>query len=81
MTPEEAEDRIEKLEDALHRIRQWCDAYPVDIFIEPTKDEIKIGVDALKATGVITSDGLHGLWARHILNGVRKYTDVLEPVE
>jgi hypothetical protein len=80
-TLEQAEDRIADLEKALHRVRQWCDAYPLDIFRQPTKEEIKVGVAALQATGVITSDRLHGSWARHILDGVKGYTDIIAPKE
>lgn len=71
------EGRIDDLEEALHRIRNWCDAYPVDVFIPPTKEQIKASVEAMKAPGCASSEAMHGSWARHILGGVRGYTDVI----
>ena len=76
-TYDEAEDRIEELELALHRIREWCDAYPIDIFTPPTEGEVKASVDAMKATNCASSEQMHSSWARHILGGVKGYTDVL----
>jgi len=78
MTLEDAEDRIAELEEALLRVRQWCDAYPVNVFIPPTKEQIAASVEALKAPGCASSDALHGSWARHILNGVRGYTEIAD---
>lgn len=74
---EGVESRADDLVLSLQRIREWCDAYPVDIFAEPTAEEVKVGVDALQSTGVISSDRLHASWARHILKGVRGYTDII----
>lgn len=38
MTPEE---RIEQLEYALQRIRDWAEAYPLDVFPEPDWQETR----------------------------------------
>jgi hypothetical protein len=78
VTEDEAESRIADLEDALSRIRQWCDAYPVNVFIPPTAAQIKASVDAMKAPGCASSDAMHASWARHILDGVRNYTDIVD---
>jgi hypothetical protein len=58
-------------EEKLARIRQWCDAYPVDQF--PDQDLAKAR-EALEAAG-ISMGALHGMWGRHILAGVRKILD------
>ena len=59
-------DRIETLEDALDKIKQWSEAYPIDIFKEP---------DLEKAHRVLTENGmtLGGISAhvaRHVVKGV-----------
>ena len=50
--------------DRLHRIVQWCEAYPIEVFPEPD----------LAAARVALGDGLysalHASWARHIVNGI-----------
>lgn len=72
------EGRNAGLERALWCIREWCDAYPVDIFKPPTKDQVKASVEAMKAPGCASSEAMHGSWARHILGGVRGYTDIVK---
>lgn len=75
----DAEDRIDALEEALHRVRLWCDAYPEDIFTPLTKEETAAAVAAIRgAIGDAGSDRLHASWARHILTGLREYTNVLD---
>jgi hypothetical protein len=79
---EEAEERIADLEEALLKIRQWCNAYPVDVFIPPTRKQIALSAATLRETpGCASSDALHGSWARHILAGVRAYTDIVNTEE
>ncbi len=73
----DVEDRIADLEEALWQIRHWCDAYPIDVFTEPTKDEIDASVTALRGPGRASSEQMHGSWARRILKGVRGLTDIL----
>lgn len=55
--------------DALAAIMQWCDAYPATVFPEPDLDAAR---KALETAGV-SMDGLHGSWARHLLDGIRRY--------
>jgi hypothetical protein len=59
-------DDVEKLQDVLQRIRQWCEAYPTDIFKPMTEDELKQVVRILREHGVRT-DALYAEWGRHIL--------------
>lgn len=58
------EERIARLQDALHRIRQWCEAYSPDVFPEPDIEAIhrQIGDGPFSA--------LHAAWARHVLAGI-----------
>jgi hypothetical protein len=62
-TPE-ATDREERMEEALHRIQNWCDAYPLETFPKPDLAAIreKIGDGPMSA--------LHAHWARHLLSGI-----------
>lgn len=59
-------DREEKLEEALQRIVQWSEAYPLDIFPEP--DWKKAG-ELLRAGG-ITLDAVSAHCMRHVVEGV-----------
>jgi hypothetical protein len=60
--------RIEDLEDALHDVVRWADAYPLDIFPEP---DLKKAHELLKAGGM-TLDAVSASAMRHCLSGVRK---------
>lgn len=61
-----ANARIEKLEEALQRIVQWADAYPLDIFPEP---DFKLVRHALERAG-LTLDAVSASNMRHVVNGV-----------
>jgi hypothetical protein len=73
MEPDEGEsmgeDRIEKLEAALLRIKQWAEAYPVEIFRPLTEEQIRYAGALLKERD-IDMGALHASWARHILDGI-----------
>jgi hypothetical protein len=60
-------ERIEELEDALIRIQQWAEAYPLDIFPEP---DLKKAAEALKRMGM-TLDAVAASNMRHCLSGVK----------
>jgi hypothetical protein len=61
-------------EEKLHRIRQWCNAYPLDIFPEP--DLAKAA--ALLEAGGMTLDAISASNMRHVLDGIRKIIDEKE---
>jgi hypothetical protein len=61
-------DRIEQLEEALHRIVQWSEAYPLDIFPEPDWEQARW---ALQEYG-ITLDAISAHCMRHVIEGVGK---------
>jgi hypothetical protein len=62
------EEDVERAEDALHRIVDWADAYPLAIFTEP---------DMAKAHAVLTAagmtlDAISASAMRHVVDGVGK---------
>jgi hypothetical protein len=60
------QNRIEQLEDALHQIDQWSQAYPIDVFPEP---DFKRAGKLLRAGGV-TLDSVSASCMRHVIIGV-----------
>jgi vacuolar-type H+-ATPase subunit I/STV1 len=61
-------ERVDHLEDALKKISQWADAYPVDIFPEP---DMKLVREILEFGGV-TLDSVSAYVGRHIVDGIGK---------
>jgi hypothetical protein len=61
----------ESLCEKLRRIREWCDAYPLDIFPEPN---LKRAAMVLQDHGM-TLDSISASNMRHVLDGVRKVID------
>jgi hypothetical protein len=59
-------DREQKFEDALRRIVQWSEAYPLDVFAEP---DWKKAAELLKAGG-ISLDSISASCMRHVVEGV-----------
>ena len=58
-------ERVDDLEVALHKIQQWAEAYPIDVFPEPTEEEMAAAQSAL-------GGAVHGSWARHITEGMKE---------
>jgi hypothetical protein len=66
----------ERHEDALRKIAQWAEAYPLAVFPEP---DLKKARELLQAGG-ITLDAVSASAIRHAINGVGKIArDALEP--
>ena len=65
---------IEDIAEIVHKIRQWCAAYPIDIFPEP---DFKLARKGLESVG-ITMDAVSASNMRHVLNGVTDYADKLQ---
>jgi hypothetical protein len=73
----EAADEIERLREAMQRIVQWAEAYPLDIFHEPSADECKRASKLLQDNGM-TLAAFSASMGRHCLDGVKKIaTDAL----
>jgi hypothetical protein len=62
------QDRIDELTEALFRIQQWSEAYPLDIFPEPDLKRAR----ALLEAGGITLDAVSAHCMRHCVEGVGK---------
>jgi len=62
---------LEAVEDKLQKIKNWCEAYPLDIFPEP---DLKRAREALSVVG-ITLDSVSASNMRHVLKGVQ---DIIE---
>jgi hypothetical protein len=64
---QQLEERNEELETKLHRIDNWCKAYPLDIFPEP---DLKKVAKVLKENGMtLGSVSAHAM--RHVLKGIQ----------
>ena len=64
-------DRCERMEDALNVILQWANAYPLDVFPEPSKEDFHRAHELLKTIG-FTLDRFSASMARHTLVGVAR---------
>jgi hypothetical protein len=62
----DSNERLDRYEEALQRIVQWSEAYPLDIFPEP---DWKRAAEGLKSVG-ITLDAVSGHCMRHVVEGV-----------
>ena len=61
--------RLEEAEDTLGQIESWANAYPIDVFTEPTDEWLESVTDQIGGDAMTR---LHGSWGRHITEGVRK---------
>ena len=68
---EAAADEIERLRDVLLRLQQWADAYPVEQFPEPLRQDWQ-RANALLAEKGINMSAMSASNMRHVLNGARK---------
>jgi len=66
---EATDNELEQLRDALDRIEQWCRAYPVEVFVPLTDEQIRTANTVLSFAD-ISIGALHAQWARHILSGI-----------
>ena len=67
-TNEATQDRIDDLEEALQRIADWSDAYPIEVFPEPDWPKAR----ALLEAGGVTLDSVSADCMRHCVEGVGK---------
>jgi parvulin-like peptidyl-prolyl isomerase len=65
------DDRTERLEEALQRIAQWSDAYPLAGFPEPNEAYYQRAHDALTEAG-LSLDRLTAAAIRHVIAQVGK---------
>lgn len=58
-----------RMEEALHRIASWSDAYPLPVFPEPDKAYYSKAREVLEANGM-TLDRLSAAAMRHVITQV-----------
>lgn len=58
----------DRMRDALHKVHQWAEAYPLSVFPEP---DFKRAHEVLTAAGM-TLDAISASNMRHVIEGVRK---------
>jgi len=62
---------VEKRDEALDQIRNWADAYPLQVFPEP---DLKRAAAVLHDAGM-TLDAISASNMRHVLSGVKRIVD------
>lgn len=65
---ERLERTNERMSDSMHKIKNWTEAYPLQVFPEP---DMKRAAEVLKDAG-LTLDAISASSMRHVLNGVRE---------
>ena len=65
---EKLEDRVDILEQALHKVASWSDAYPLEVFPEPDWEKAR----KLLEDGGMTLDSVSAACMRHVVEGVGK---------
>lgn len=71
------EEKIEILEDALHKISNWCKAYPLEIADEPSAADWATAHAVMKEHGFSLSQFAMSSM-RHVTTGVAKIADLEE---
>lgn len=66
-TNEQLTDDLENLQDKMHKIVTWINAYPIKIFPEP---DFKLAHKVLKQHGM-TLDAISASNMRHVLKGIK----------
>jgi hypothetical protein len=62
------DDEVERLREALERVRQWTEAYPLDIFPEPDWQKARRLLEA----GGMTLDSVSAGAMRRVVDGLGK---------
>lgn len=64
----EIEEKIEILKDKLKKIKDWCEAYPIEQFPEPDLEAVKkVLEEAGLSFGAVTASNV-----RHVLEGIKR---------
>jgi hypothetical protein len=66
---EAEEDRMDRLEEALHRVASWAEAYPEAVFPEPTKGDYSFAREVLRDNG-LTLDRFSAAAMRHVVTQI-----------
>jgi hypothetical protein len=68
------EDRIDRMEEALHRIASWAQAYPLEAFPEPSRVDWARARMVLEDSG-LSLDRISASNMRHVITQVGKIAD------
>lgn len=60
--------------DALEKLKQWADAYPVEVFPEMTDEEWKRADEVLQSAG-LSLDRISASNMRHVISQTKKIVD------
>lgn len=71
---ERLREALEAAEYALRRVKDWCDAYPEDIFVPPTKEQWKQSHEHFKTLG-FSIDKISGEYGRIWAKGQRPHVE------
>ena len=63
---EAEEDRMDRLEEAVHRVASWAEAYPLSVFPEPDAEYYRRAREVLEANGM-TLDRIAAANMRHVV--------------
>jgi hypothetical protein len=66
---EAEQERMGRLEEALHRVASWEEAYPLSAFPEPTGDYYRRAREVLEANGM-TLDRIAAASMRHVVTQI-----------
>lgn len=66
---EAEQDRMDRLEEALWRIAEWANAYPLEVFPEPDGPYLKAAHEVLRAHGM-GIDRISASAMRHVITQV-----------
>jgi hypothetical protein len=67
-----SEDRMDRMEEALRRIVEWADAYPLKVFPEPDEPYLTAAHETLVAAGLPGIDRISASAMRHVITQVGK---------
>jgi len=65
----DAIEEIERMQEHLRAVHDWCEAYPIGTFPEPDMAKYR---ESLEGSGLSMGD-LHASWARHLLSGITRH--------
>ena len=75
---EKAEGIIRRMEKPIHRLVDWCKAYPLDVFPEPAKEDWKRVNEVLKKAGLKGITGFSASNMRHVVEGCTEIANELD---
>jgi hypothetical protein len=76
MPPPTRERRVSAAtaKERLKLVIDWCNAYPEEIFLPVSHEDMERAHKLLAEHG-ISMGAMHGQWARHIVQGIKKIAE------